>query len=123
MTEFIKKASIFSFLLAVTLFLWNYNADEKMYVRNIWLAYFLILTVTVITHYLLIKAGEKNPAHFIRSYIAMTGIKLFLYLLVITVYCAACPATALNFSIAFLAIYFLFSSFEVIVLLKHFKSQ
>lgn len=122
MNRFIKKISIFSFLLATLIFLWNNNADHKTYVEGIWLAYFFILSVTILTHYLLTKAGQKNPAHFIRSYIAMTGAKLFLYLIVIAVYCLIKPATALNFSIAFLAIYFLFSSFEVAALLKHFKS-
>lgn len=122
MNGFIKKISLFSFLLAALLFLWNNRADRKAYVEDLWIAYLLILSVTILTHYLLTKAGEKNPAHFIRSYMALTGVKLFLYLIVIVIYCLVKPATAMNFSIAFLAIYFLFSSFEVIALLKHFKS-
>lgn len=122
MTDFIKKISLFSFLLAGLIFFWNNNADHKTYVEGIWIAYFFILSVTILTHYLLTKAGQKNPAHFIRSYIGMTGAKLFLYLIVIVIYCLVKPAAAMNFSIAFLAIYFLFSFFEVAALLKHFKS-
>jgi hypothetical protein len=57
------------------------------------------------------------------SYLGFTGIKLFINLLIIIVYLLLNRTLAMNFSVFFLAIYFVFLIFEIISLQNEFKGK
>jgi hypothetical protein len=51
----------------------------------------------------------------------ITAIKLFGYLIIITVYALLKKEAALGFTLWFLSLYLLYSGFEVVMLLKYLK--
>lgn len=82
------------------------------------LAFFIVTTALV--HYFLLRAGQGDPKAFIRLFMALTTFKLFIFLLVIVAYGFTHKATAAQFTIHFLVFYLLFTTFEVVLLYKHF---
>jgi uncharacterized membrane protein len=79
------------------------------------------VVVTGLIHHILISAGKKKPAHFIRTFMTLTTLKLLVFVLLVLAYVFINRAEALGFAIGFLAMYLLFTVFEVTSLLKHFK--
>ncbi len=55
------------------------------------------------------------------NYMTLAGLRLFGYLIIILIYAVLKREAALGFTLLFLLMYFLFSAFEVISLLKLFK--
>ena len=121
MKPFLLKLFLFSLFIAIAMFCWNHFASEKFYVKDIWFVFGFFILATSAVHYRMIVAEKKKPAQFINSYMAVTGIKLFLFLLIILVYCLLNRTNAINFAIGFFVLYFLFSAFEVIALMRHFR--
>jgi hypothetical protein len=75
----------------------------------------------MIIHVFLVKVAEKDPKRFVGYYMGITAIKLFGYLTIITLYALLKREAALGFTLWFLVLYLLYSGFEVVMLLKHFK--
>lgn len=55
------------------------------------------------------------------NYMAVSGLRLFGYLIIILIYAVLKREAALGFTLLFLLMYFLFSAFEVMTLLRLFK--
>jgi hypothetical protein len=69
----------------------------------------------------LLKAASESPKKFIMSFMTLSGVRLFGYLIVILIYALLKREAALGFTLLFLVMYFLFTAFEVIALLKFLK--
>ncbi len=82
-------------------------------------AFFIVTTLGF--HLFSIKAAKGKPQNFIRFYMGSTALKMGLCLMVILIYRFADKATVIPFAIGFMFHYFLFTAFEVILLLKHLK--
>jgi hypothetical protein len=119
--SFYIKLAIFSFFTFLILLLWrNYAADrfQSDFMYALWIFFVLI---TMIIHVFLVKVAEKDPKRFVGYYMGITAIKLFGYLTIITLYALLKREAALGFTLWFLVLYLLYSGFEVVMLLKHFK--
>lgn len=81
---------------------------------------FFVLS-TAFIHYVLVKVAEKDPKLFVGYFMVITAIKLFGYLIIITIYALIKREAALGFTLWFLLLYLLYSGFEVVMLMKHFK--
>lgn len=55
------------------------------------------------------------------NFMAVTGLRLLGYLLIILIYAVLKREAALGFTLLFLLMYFLFSAFEVMTLLRLFR--
>lgn len=55
------------------------------------------------------------------NFMTITGLRLFGYLIIILIYAVLKREAALGFTLLFLLMYFLFSAFEVMTLLRLFK--
>lgn len=118
---FYIKLAIFSFFTFLILLLWrNYAADRFQSDFMYSLLIFFVL-ITMIIHVFLVKIAEKDPKRFVGYYMGITAIKLFGYLTIITLYALLKREAALGFTLWFLVLYLLYSGFEVVMLLKHFK--
>ena len=119
--SFYFKLAAFSLFTLGLLFLWKANASERFQsdlMLALWV--FFVLT-TAFIHYLLVSVSEKEPKRFVGYYMGITGMKLFGYLIIIVIYALLKKEAALGFTLWFLTLYFLYSGFEVVILLKHFK--
>jgi uncharacterized membrane protein len=79
------------------------------------------VTTTFLIHAVLVKVAEKDPRRFVGYFMGITAIKLFGYLIIITIYALIEREAALGFTLWFLVLYLLYSGFEVVMLMKHFK--
>lgn len=82
--------------------------------------YLIILSfsVTLLFHYVVLKASEKKFNRFISYFMMATVAKLLLYIVIIFLYVYLNRSDTLPFVITFLLLYFIYSIFEIINLLK-----
>jgi hypothetical protein len=81
---------------------------------------FLILFfigITLFVYYNLLQTLEKNFAKFVNRFMAMTGLKLLLFLASIVVYLLIFPGDAIPFLISFFILYITYTIYEVIAIL------
>lgn len=119
--SFTIKLFIFSLFTLSLLVLWIQFASDRFQsamMVPLWL--FFVLS-TALVHYILIKADAKDPKRFVGYFMGITAIKLFGYLIIITVYALIKKEEALGFTLWFLVLYLLYSGFEVVMLMKHLK--
>ncbi len=119
--SFFVKLFLFSIGTAGLLLLWQQYASPRFQTDIGWIVWLFFIFVTSLIHIILVKAAESSPRKFLTYFMALTGVKLFGYLIIILIYALLKREAALGFVMLFLVLYFLYSAFEVITLLKHFK--
>jgi hypothetical protein len=119
--SFYLKLSIFSIFTLGLLFLWNAYATSRFQSNLMGALWVFFVLSTAFIHYVLVKVFDKNPRNFVGYFMGITAIKLFGYLIIITIYALIKKEAALGFTLWFLVLYLLYSGFEVIMLMKHFK--
>jgi hypothetical protein len=119
--SFFIKLSLFSIFSLSILLLWQQFASPRFQTNLNWLIWIFFITTTALIHIVLVKASEESPKKFVTSFLALTGLKLFTYLIIILIYALFKRQAALGFVVFFLAMYLLYSMFEIITLLRHFK--
>jgi hypothetical protein len=121
------KFGVYAFLLALVIVL----AGEYIF-RNWFPAQFFsgfyfviafILFVTITFHLLLISSSEKRPAVFVNRFLAFTGAKLLLYLMMIILYILFINNQRVSFLLTFLCGYFVFTIFEVTSILNFLRKK
>ena len=118
---FFIKLFTFSIFTLGLLFLWKMYVSERFQSDLIWLLWGFFVVSTAFIHYVLVRVTEKDPKKFVGYFMGITAIKLFGYLVIITLYALLKREAALGFTLLFLILYLLYSGFEVIMLMKHFK--
>ena len=118
---FFIQLSLVSALAFGTLYLWQQYTSLRFQAN---LGFFIVLffiLMSAFIHIVLVRAAEQSPKKFIMYFMTITGLRLFGYLIIIMIYAVLKREAALGFTLLFLLMYFLFSAFEVIALLKLFK--
>lgn len=119
--SFFIQLSIFSFVTLALLLLWNQYASARFQTETTWFIWVFFIVTTTLIHLFLVKSTEKEPKKFVVNFMLVTAIKLFGYLIIILVYALIKREAALGFTVFFLAMYMLYSGFEVFTLLRHFR--
>ena len=119
--SFFLKLFFFSLVTLGIILLWQQYASERFQTDLAWVLWGFFIAVTAGIHVVLMKANDESPKKLVIWFMAITGIKLFAYLIIILVYGLLKGEAALGFVILFLVLYFLYSAFEVISLLSYFK--
>ena len=123
MKNFLLKLLLFSLVAAILDLCWMHFAPVEKHIPFVWpmLGFFTVLTIAF--HNLSVNASKGKPQAFIRFYMGSTGLRLFLYMMIIIAYRFYDKPTLIPFAIGFMAHYFLFTAFEVPVLLKELKKS
>jgi hypothetical protein len=121
--KFIKRILIFSAIISAIAVLLFVFIIPRFYlpVFPFLLAFFVISSIGV--HAILTNAGKQKITRFSTFYLGSISIKLFLYIIFMTIYIVVDKSTAVPFLIAFLILYFLFTFFETLSLLSDLKNQ
>jgi hypothetical protein len=120
-SSFYLRLFFFSLFPVALMYFWKQFASER-FQSNLMLPLLLFFIIsTALIHYMLLKVSEKDPKRFVGYFMGITAIKLFGYLIIITIYALLKKEAALGFTLWFLVLYLLYSGFEVVMLLKHFK--
>src|SRR6476646_6260617 len=119
--SFSIRLLFFSLFTLALLCFWKQFASDRFQSNMMVPIWIFFIVSTFLIHFILVKAAEKDPNSFVGYFMGITGIKLFGYLIIITIYALLKREVALVFTLWFLVLYLLYSGFEVVMLLKHFK--
>ena len=124
MKSFLLKLFLFSLLISAADYCWQKFIGERFQVKHLWYILIFFVAATSLFHFLTLKAAAGAPKNFVRYYMGATGLRLLIYVVVIFIYrLSEGKEAAIPFAIAFMAHYFLFTVFEVAMLLKQLNSQ
>jgi hypothetical protein len=84
---------------------------------------FVFFIITLSFHYYLIRSSSKEIIKFTPRFIGASGIKMFIYCILIIVYLLIDRHQVVSFLICFLICYFLYTTFEIISVLRYLKSK
>jgi len=123
MKSFLIKLFAFTIFISIIDFCWIRFMPVEKHIPHIWtmIAFFVLMTSCF--HFLAVNQSKGKPQGFIRFYMGSTAFRLFLYIMVILAYRFYDKPTLIPFAIGFMAHYFLFTIFEVPVLLKELKKS
>ena len=82
----------------------------------------LLVLVTSLLHRKLVHTGNERPIKFINMFMAVTGIKLIVYLVIILLYVMLLTKYAIPFIVIFFSLYIVFTFIEIKGLLKYLKT-
>ena len=122
----IRKFIGFSLGIAAISFLiaWALSLNYKQYnFTGIYMLIPAVMLITVIVHVLLVEASKKSPIKFINKFLASSGIKLFLYFLIILAYIYFVKHDIVLFLCAFLSLYMVFTILEISAILNYLKKN
>ncbi len=116
----ISGITVFSYL--VIWIILHYIFPEKRHFSLFIVPMILYLT-TLLLHHQLIKNANRKPQKFIGLFLGTTGIKLFLYLIIIAIYVMIWTPYVIPFITIFFSLYIIFTAIEVSALLKFLKQM
>ena len=122
MKNFLKQLLLFSGALAILIFLWNTFLPEKFKAQELWIVLVFLSVITLGVHAFLTNPAN-TPQQFVRSFMLITFLKLFVYLIIIGVYAYLNREQAVKFILSFLVLYFVFMIFEVATLTKFVRKK
>ena len=117
------KLFIFSFFVFIGVYYWNKLLPVEYTTAN---AYYIVLFFAIfsfLTHLALINSlSSQNKNDFSYRFMAASGIKMILSLFIILIYGFLRKKEIVSFAILFLLNYFLFTGFELFLLLRQLKN-
>ena len=111
------KSILFFLLLLIATYCWNTYVPPYYQLKEAWyiLVYFFMSTAFV--HHQLINTNKKSPKNFIKYYMAATGLRLLLNLMIIAIFILVLKERAIVFTIGFMVYYLCYLVFEVVALI------
>ncbi len=109
----------FAYLLIALVF--NFLYPEKFHYSLLFIPAILAV-VTALLHRKLLLSGKDRPQKFINKFMAVTGIKLMIYLITVLIYVMLFTNYAIPFVIIFFGLYIIYTFIEIKSLLKFFKT-
>ncbi len=91
--------------------------------RAIPFQFVLFYAVTITVHYLLLRASEKGAGSFVTRFLLVSFLKLLLYIIVLVAYLYLNKSDAMRFAIPYLALYILYSLFEIYSITRYSKTN
>jgi hypothetical protein len=78
---------------------------------------------SLLVHHFTVKASEENPKRFPAYFMAITGLKMMAYIIMLGVYVFVFKETAIPVVVAFLLLYLAFTLLEVLSAVSELKSD
>jgi hypothetical protein len=77
-----------------------------------------LFAVTLLMHFYLLRAGEKDARKFTSKYLGAMGVKIFIYIIFLVIILFLATEHAVPFLVSFLACYAAFTFLEVMALIR-----
>jgi len=120
--KFILVALIIAVLSGFLAWVLNITVLKQHYFVGVYLCIPFIMLVTIVIHSFL-TISKNEPKKFINRFMAISGIKLFLYLIVIVIYTLAVNRDNIIFVISFFSLYVIYTITEISVILAYLKKN
>lgn len=121
--SFLLRELVFTVLVASVAFILFSSILSQYYLPIFWILFVGIALLTGLVHFSNLRFAEKEFSKFSSRFVMMTGIKMIIYLFVIVFYVFLNTTNAKIFLVYFIIIYLLYTAFEVISIVKHFKTN
>lgn len=121
--KFVLIALIIAIVSGFLAWVLNISVLSQHYFVGVYLCIPFIMLVTIAIHLFLTKVSKNEPKKFINRFMATSGIKLFLYLIVIAVYTLSVNRDNILFVIAFFFLYVIYTITEISVILNYLKKN
>lgn len=122
----IRKFIFYSVIIGLISFILAWILS-RIYTQYSFMGVFLlipfIMTITIVLQVLLVDASKKAPIKFINKFMASSGIKLFLYFLIILAYIYFIKRDIILFLCAFLSLYLIYTVLEISAILNYLKKN
>jgi hypothetical protein len=123
MKNFLLKLLLFSLIISILDLCWIRFMPLEKHIPHIWMLIPFFTATTALFHFLSLNASKDKPQAFIRFYMGSTALRLMLYILIIVSYRVYDKSTLTPFAIGFMAHYFIYTVFEVPLLLKELRKD
>jgi hypothetical protein len=120
--RYLKNVTVFTALLSLAAGIWSFSFAEY-FVPKVWMILVYFLVISVIFQFILTQKQKGEPKKYIRAFLAITTIKLFIHLTALIVFALLNRDNAVPLIITFFSCYLLFTIFEVAVQLKEPKQN
>ncbi len=121
--KYIIRLLIFTVILSLIVFGLFSSVLEQFYLPIIPYLIAFFAFISILIHYLLLKASNFRIAKFSTFFMGSTSVKLFLYIIFLVIYVLVDKSNAVAFLLIFFALYFLFTIFETFSLLIDLKEK
>lgn len=118
----VKALLVYLAVMAVAVILQEYTSVEFNAIHISFLGLFMFGTSSLV-HYMTMKASEENPRRFPTYFMAITGLKMAVYVVFLGVYVFIFKQAAIPVVIAFLVFYAIYTVMEVLSALSALKSK
>jgi hypothetical protein len=116
--NFMKKLIIYTLAVAAASYVILYFLPDSYISPTLPYQFIFFFALTVLIHRILLKTMVNRSRNFVNIFMLLTFFKLMFLLTVVLVYIFLNREDAVQFTIAFLVLYFLFTGFEVVQSLK-----
>ena len=113
---FLKRILFFTLAIAAVVLFANHYLPAKFTSPAVPFLIPFFFSITLIFHYLQLKAINKTFARFTASYMLLTFSKLFLLLIFLLIYVFQFPNEAIPFIVWYFLLYIFYTMFEAISL-------
>jgi general stress protein CsbA len=96
---------------------------KSYYIPEFWMLLAIIAVLTGFFHYSQLQIQDKQGSKFTNRFMMSSGIKMMVYLALITSYSFLNPSKAASFLISFFVLYILFTAFEIIHIVNYIKKK
>lgn len=110
---------LFLIIVGAAQLIFNLYAPFTWQHKHSWVIFGIIAGVTFIMHMYLIRAAGRDPKAFVRGFMAVNTIKIFLYLGFLVLYVMTSRIGAAAFIGHFAAYYFIFTALETTLLYRY----
>jgi len=121
--KFIYVEIIFTTIVSAIALLLFKTVLSAFYLPVFWFLIGIITLLTTAFHYSIIQIQDKGASKFANRFMMVSGIKMIIYLVLITSYSFLFPEKAKVFLITFFILYMLYTAFEVFYIVKHLKKK
>lgn len=115
---FAKNTFFFSIILALICYIISFFLPAKYITPSLPFLFIFFFTITLVVHYVLMKASEKKMSKFVNYFMVSTFLKLMLYIMILVIYVLFNRNDAIPFILTFFILYLFFTVFEIISILS-----
>ena len=120
--RFLLRELLFTLVIATIALLFN-SVLAQYDLPIFWVVLLVIAFLTGAFHYYILQIQEEQTSKFATRFMMVSGIKMMIYLVFITLYAFMNPLKAAPFLISFFSLYLLFTIFEVFHIVKYLKRK
>jgi hypothetical protein len=119
--KILLKNALFTSVIALISFILFKTIFSEYSIPVFWVLLLVLAFATAIIHLVLLKLTNSSSSRFFSQFFLVTGIKMIFLLAFIVAYSFLHPKQAVPFLISFLSLYFVYTVFEVLIIVPFFK--